>query len=214
MEARILPIRNEGQKRPLCLEAPQGPVCFHPCLSFMSISLLLSHQFPFNVNMRNTPIIFRTHVYWIMNQSLYSCMSGFKYNSSFNINTIVVDVIPLTGQQWYKFTFLINARTGLHTHLSPHHHHMLQLSCTNENMNRFILGLLRWLSGKEPVCQCRSYRDTRIWSLHHKNPLKKEMATPPLFLPGKSQGQRSLAGCSPWGHKKSDTTEHLSTHTC
>ena len=26
-------------------------------------------------------------------------------------------------------------------------------------------------------------------------------------------GQRSLAGYSPWGHKESGTTEHLSTHT-
>ena len=31
VEARILPIGNEGQKRPLCLEAPQGLVCSHPC---------------------------------------------------------------------------------------------------------------------------------------------------------------------------------------
>ena len=31
-------------------------------------------------------------------------------------------------------------------------------------------------------------------------------------LPGKSQGQRSLMGCSPWGHKESGTTEQL-THT-
>ena len=29
-----------------------------------------------------------------------------------------------------------------------------------------------------------------------------------LFLPGKSNGQRSLVGYSPWGHKESDTTEH------
>ena len=29
----------------------------------------------------------------------------------------------------------------------------------------------------------------------------------PVFLPGESHGQRSLAGCSPWGHKESDTTE-------
>ena len=28
-------------------------------------------------------------------------------------------------------------------------------------------------------------------------------------------GQRSLAGCSPWGHKESDTTKQLSTaHLC
>jgi len=29
----------------------------------------------------------------------------------------------------------------------------------------------------------------------------------PVFLPGKSHGQRSLAGCNPWGHKESDRTE-------
>ena len=31
----------------------------------------------------------------------------------------------------------------------------------------------------------------------------------PVFLPGKSHGQRSLAGYSPWGHKESDTTVQL-----
>ena len=31
------------------------------------------------------------------------------------------------------------------------------------------------------------------------------------FLPGKSHGQRSLVGYSPWGHKELDTTEQLST---
>ena len=29
----------------------------------------------------------------------------------------------------------------------------------------------------------------------------------PVFLPGKSHGQRSLAGYAPWGHKESDPTE-------
>ena len=31
----------------------------------------------------------------------------------------------------------------------------------------------------------------------------------PVLLPGKSHGWRSLVGCSPWGHKESDTTERL-----
>ena len=30
--------------------------------------------------------------------------------------------------------------------------------------------------------------------------------------PGKSHGRRSLVGCSPWGHKESDTTERLHFH--
>ena len=29
----------------------------------------------------------------------------------------------------------------------------------------------------------------------------------PVFLPGESQGWRSLEGCSPWGRTESDTTE-------
>ena len=31
----------------------------------------------------------------------------------------------------------------------------------------------------------------------------------PVFLPGEVQGQKSLAGHSPWSHKESDTTEQL-----
>ena len=30
----------------------------------------------------------------------------------------------------------------------------------------------------------------------------------PVFLPGKSQGQRSLAGYNAWSHKELDMTEH------
>ena len=33
----------------------------------------------------------------------------------------------------------------------------------------------------------------------------------PVFLPGESRGQKSLAGYSPQGHKESDRTERLST---
>ena len=29
----------------------------------------------------------------------------------------------------------------------------------------------------------------------------------PVFLPGESQGQRSLVGCHLWGHTELDTTE-------
>ena len=37
-----------------------------------------------------------------------------------------------------------------------------------------------------------------------EDPLEKEMA-----IHGKSHGQRSLVGCSPWGHKESGTTDQL-----
>ena len=47
-------------------------------------------------------------------------------------------------------------------------------------------------------------QETRIQSLDLEDPLEEEMATPPVFLPEKSYGQRSLVGYSPWGHKESD----------
>ena len=35
----------------------------------------------------------------------------------------------------------------------------------------------------------------------------------PVLLPGELDGQRSLVSYSPWGHKESDTTERINTHT-
>ena len=45
-----------------------------------------------------------------------------------------------------------------------------------------------------------------------KMPWRRKWQSIPVFLPGKSHGQRSLEGYSPWGHKESDTTKQL-THT-
>ena len=42
-----------------------------------------------------------------------------------------------------------------------------------------------------------------------KIPGKREWQSTPVFLPGQSHGQKSLAGYSPWGCKKSNLTEWL-----
>ena len=46
----------------------------------------------------------------------------------------------------------------------------------------------------------------QVQSLGQEDPLEKEMATP-VFLPGKFHGQKSLVGCSPWGHDELSATE-------
>ena len=46
-------------------------------------------------------------------------------------------------------------------------------------------------------------QETWVQSLGRGYPLEEEMAT---HLPGKSHGGSSLAGCSSWGCKESDTT--------
>ena len=42
-----------------------------------------------------------------------------------------------------------------------------------------------------------------------KIPWRRKWKSTPVLLPGKSHGQRSLVGYSPWGPKESDTTEQL-----
>ena len=56
-------------------------------------------------------------------------------------------------------------------------------------------------------------QETWVQYLGWEDALEKGMATPPVFLPGESHGQRSLAGYSPWGCQESATTEQLTyTH--
>ena len=58
--------------------------------------------------------------------------------------------------------------------------------------------------------------ETQVQALHWEDPLEKEMETHSRILPGEPQGQRSLAGYSPWGHKESEKngeTEHTGTLT-
>ena len=43
-----------------------------------------------------------------------------------------------------------------------------------------------------------------------KIPWRRELQPNPVFLPGKSHGQRSLEDYSPWDHKESKTTEQIS----
>ena len=46
-----------------------------------------------------------------------------------------------------------------------------------------------------------------------RRPLRRRQWHPtPVLLPGKSHGQRSLVGSSPWGREESDTTERLHIH--
>ena len=40
-------------------------------------------------------------------------------------------------------------------------------------------------------------------------PWRRKWQSTPVLLPGKSHGQRSLVGYSPWGHKESDMAERL-----
>ena len=55
-------------------------------------------------------------------------------------------------------------------------------------------------------------KEPRVQSLDWEDPPEKGMATHSSFLACRIQWSEDLAGCSPWGHKKSDMTEGVILH--
>ena len=62
-------------------------------------------------------------------------------------------------------------------------------------------------SGKEPTCQCRRRKRCEFDPWVGKILWRRARHPTPVFLPGESHGQRSLAGYSPWDCKESYMTE-------
>ena len=85
-----------------------------------------------------------------------------------------------------------------HVSLVKHHLHLSSEKGRIMTWTRSLEGLHCCLSAKESACQ--SWRHGFIpWV--RKIPWRKKWQPTPVFFPGKSHGQRSLAGDSSWGHK-------------
>ena len=75
-----------------------------------------------------------------------------------------------------------------------------ELRCKFEVQNlNLSYGLPRWLSGKESTCNAGDV-GWIPWS--GRFPWRRKGQPTPLFLPGKSHGQKSLACYSPWCCKR------------
>ena len=55
------------------------------------------------------------------------------------------------------------------------------------------------------VKRLSTMQETWVQALGWEDPWRRKWQSTPVLLPGKSQGQRSLVGYSPWGCKESDT---------
>ena len=70
---------------------------------------------------------------------------------------------------------------------------------------------VRGFPGNSVVKSLPAMKETLVQPLGQEDPLEKGMQPTPVFLPRESFGQRSLAGCDPWGCRESNPTEQLST---
>ena len=75
----------------------------------------------------------------------------------------------------------------------------------------FLPMLMKVFPGGSEIKKLPAVQEPRVHSWVRKIPWRRNRLPTPLFLPGKSHGQRSLVGYSPRGHKQSDTTERLSS---
>ena len=76
---------------------------------------------------------------------------------------------------------------------------------------RNTCGLQYWALVAQAVKRLSTKQETRVQSLGREDLLEKEMAIHSNTVAWKIPW-RSLVGYSPWGHKKSDTTERLHLH--
>ena len=86
----------------------------------------------------------------------------------------------------------------------------------------FLISLSQRLLPSKPLAlltACRvcspensAYKDHYSFVIKHIEPRlcrwNRKWQPTPVFLPGEFHGQKDLAGYGPWGHKKSDMTEH------
>ena len=103
----------------------------------------------------------------------------------------------LTGQNWHN---------GLETRMKRvfwYSTFYIQLYSFTGYINSFIIGLPGASDCKKSTCRMGDPGLIPVSGIS----LEKGTATHSVFLPGESNEQRSLVGYSPWGHKKSDTTE-------
>ena len=117
------------------------------------------------------------------------------------------------------------AKVPVHPLLKPHHlcsypkfsPHRFIYSCWPSIQPEFLVSLYfcwglprspKWLRTCLPM-QCRRHKRRGFDPWVGKIPWRRKWQPTPVFLPGKSYGQGSLAGYSPWGCTDSDMTEQL-----
>ena len=100
--------------------------------------------------------------------------------------------IPWEGEQSRNFYFSCISRR------------VLYIGATWEAPSGFAAGL-QFFPVAQTVKNLPEMQEMGVRSLGWEDPLEREWQPTPVFLPGESHEQRSLAGYSPWGCKKVGT---------
>ena len=111
--------------------------------------------------------------------SLKKCQNGFKKCNYIQREVKVGSINPATGEGRD-----VRESSQKRKHLS-------------QTLNK---GKSSSTNGKEPTGQCRRCKSCGFDPWVGRIPWRKSWQPTPVFFPGESHGQSSLAGNSPWGH--------------
>ena len=122
----------------------------------------------------------------------------------------------------FFFFFFFTSDSSLPCSHCLHHTAFHCLSWTRTGVSKHVLtsgsSHLLFPLEKMQVCQMAQWsriflpvQEMQLWSLDREDPWRRKWQPTPVFLSGKSHGQRSLVGYSPWCRKESDPTEHTCT---
>ena len=89
----------------------------------------------------------------------------------------------------------------MRSHRVGHDRSDLAAAAAAGSSSKVQLGFPGGLAVKNPPV-VQEPEETLVRSLGWEDPLKEIMATTPVFIPGESHGQSSLAVCSPWGSQR------------
>ena len=138
-----------------------------------------------------TPPSFRQSAWWQKTRTLtYNRPSSASKSSSQQMSALKITKDPILKEVWFDH-LAQSYSTWTYRHLGP------QSWC---------------LSGKESACQCRRHRRRGFDPQVGKIPWRRKWQPTPVFLPGKSHGQKSQGGVQSMGSQELDTTQGLNHH--
>ena len=140
-----------------------------------------------------SPCLFNFQAECIMQNTLDESKAGINISGR-NINNLTyADDTTLMAEREEELKSLL-MRVNREGNGTP-----LQYSCLENPMDRGA-----WQAAVHGVAKSRTRLSNFTFTFTH---WRRKWQPTPVFLPGESQGWRSLVGCRLWGHTELDTTE-------
>ena len=151
-------------------------------------------------------LVFRSPTYWLTTLNFtWQCINGLSSNTLSGTQTYL-DLLRKWMGPWgaYWYTKVVSPK-----------HRLVPVSLHPEFVMATHSSTLAWrIPGEEEPGRLKSMRSPRVrqdWttslSLFTFTHWRRKWRPTPVFLPGESQGRKSLVGCRLWGRTESDTTE-------